>query len=118
ADPEFVRQREVKMIAGAMERALAFRERNPRLDHRFLDLKYSELTADPLGAVRRIYQHLDLPLTEPTLARMRELVNGRGRYRKSHNPTLAELGLDVLAETRRFQRYCERFGIQCQADAT
>src|SRR5436190_7507871 len=86
ADTELIRQREVKMIAGAMERSIAFRERNPRLDHRFIDLKYSDLTADPLAAMRKIYQHIDAPLSEPALARMRELISGRGRYQRAHNP--------------------------------
>ena len=113
-DPDQLKEREARVLAEAMERSIKFRDLHPELAGRFIDLNYSEFVSDPLAAVGRIYRHLDIPLLEPAVQRMRQLVSTRARYRRRHNPTLADLGLDVPAETRRFHRYCFRFGIPCQ----
>jgi hypothetical protein len=111
-DPE---NRVPRMLAEAMERITRFRDARPELAGRFIDVKYCELVTDPLAAVRRIYQHCDIRLTEVAAERMRRLAGSRSRYRGRHaSPTLADLGLDGPAETRRFEGYCSRFGIPCQ----
>ena len=103
------------MLAEAMDRVTRFREGRPELDERFIDVKYGELVSDPLAVVRRIYQHLDIPLTEAAAERMQRMASSRSRYRARHDsPTLTDLGLDRLAETRLFERYCSRFGIPSQ----
>src|SRR5438046_1291258 len=71
------------------------------------------LPGDPLAVVKRVYQQLDITLSEQAAQRMRQLIAQRSRYRK-HNPTLTEFGVDVLREARRFSRYCFRFGVPCQ----
>jgi hypothetical protein len=106
-------EREAMLLARAMEEFIRFRDAHPEMADRFIDLNYSELVADPLGAVRRVYQQLEIPLTDPAAERMRQLVSQRTRYRK-HNPTLTEFGVDVLREARRFSQYCFRFGVPCQ----
>lgn len=106
---------EARMLAEAMDRVTRFREGRPELDERFIDVKYGELVSDPLAVVRRIYQHLDIPLTEAAAERMQRMALSRSRYRARHDsPTLTDLGLDRLAETRLFERYCSRFGIPSQ----
>jgi hypothetical protein len=110
-DRERIHEREARLLAETMERSIRFRDQHPNLAGRFLDLNYSEIVSDPLGTARRIYQHLDCPLTEITVKRMRQFIATRSRYQRRRNPTLADLGLDVRAETRRFQNYCRRFGI-------
>ena len=111
---ERIQEREGQMLAETMEHSIRFRDAHPELAGRFLDLNYSEIVSDPLGTVRRIYQHLDCPLTEAAVERMRQFMSTRSRYRRKHHPTLADLGLDVSVETRRFQNYCNRFGIPVQ----
>jgi hypothetical protein len=113
-DPLRLQEREARILAETMERSIRFRDQNPELGARFLDLNYSEIVSEPLGTVRRIYQHLDCPLTDGAMARMRQFIAKRSRYQRRRNPTLADLGLDVRAETRRFQNYCRRFGIPMQ----
>jgi hypothetical protein len=108
-----LRDREARTLAETMERAIRFRDRRPDLAGRFLDLNYSELTSDPLAAVRRVYRHLDCPLTETAVERMRRLIATRSRYRHRRYPALGELGLDMAAEVGRFQNYCRRFGVSC-----
>jgi Sulfotransferase family len=105
---------EARMLADGMERALRFRDAHPELANRFLDVNYTELAADPLAVVRRLYQQLGMPLTELAAQRMGKLAAGRSRYRRSRAaPTLADLGLDPATEARRFERYGSRFLVPC-----
>jgi Sulfotransferase family len=113
-DRERLQEREARILADTMERSIRFRDEHPELAGRFLDLNYREIVSDPLGSVRRVYQHMDSPLTERAVERMRQFIATRSRYHRRQNPTLADLGLDVTAETRRFQNYCNRFGIPLQ----
>jgi hypothetical protein len=113
-DPELIKEREAGLLAETMERSIRFRDRHPELADRFLDLNYSEIVSDPIRTVKWIYHHLDCPLTELALGRMRNFIATRSRYQRRRNPTLSDLGLDVRAETRRFQNYCRRFGISMQ----
>jgi len=110
-DPEELRDHEAQVLAEMMERSIRFRDLHPELADRFIDLNYSELAADPMAVVFRIYQHLKVPLAQTVIGRMRQLIAARSRYRRRGNPTLADVGLDVAAEVRRFRNYCLRFGI-------
>jgi hypothetical protein len=112
-DREQLAEREAMLLARAMEEFIRFRDTHPEMAGRFIDLNYSDLVADPLAAVRRVYKQLNLVLTEEAAQRMRRLISQRSRYRK-HNPTLTEFGVDVLREARRFSQYCFRFGVPCQ----
>jgi hypothetical protein len=115
SDRDQLGEREARMLGEAMERITRFRDARPELAGRFIDVKYGELVTDPLAVVRRIYQHCDTRLTEVAAERMRRLAGNRSRYRgRQASPTLADLGLDEPAETRRFEAYCSRFGIPCQ----
>ncbi|HWH69456.1 MAG TPA: sulfotransferase, partial [Candidatus Sulfotelmatobacter sp.] len=105
---------EVRLLAEAMESFIRFRDRHPELADRFIDVRYADLVAEPLAVVRRIYQRLDQPLTQVAAERIAHLVASRSRYRRRHASSLAELGVDLAAEGRRFHRYCFRFGIPCQ----
>ena len=107
--------RESRDLSENVEAAIQFRDAHPELAGRFIDVTYAELTADPLSAIRRIYQRLDIPLTDGAAERMGRLVSGRSRYRnREAAPTLAELGLHPPAEAQRFEHYCSRFGVPWQ----
>jgi hypothetical protein len=104
--------REARALADATERFIQFRDRHPELTDRFIDVKYSELTSDPLAAVRRIYQQLGCHLTAEAAGRMERLAANRSRYRggrPSLNPD--ELKLGAAIEASRFKSYCSRFGV-------
>jgi hypothetical protein len=107
-----IARREARVLAETIERATNFRDGHPELADRFVDLSYTELVSNPLAAVQRIYKRLDAPLSEDAAQRMTQLASRRSRYPKHFaTPTLAQLGLDVSAEMRRFDPYCSRFGI-------
>ena len=110
--PSQIAVREARKLAERMERLIGFRENHPELAGRFADVKYSELVSNPLAVVRRIYQQFEIPLTEVAARRMGELAANRSRYRRHHAiRSLADWGLDLEVEARRFQRYCSHFGI-------
>jgi len=92
-----------------------FRDASPEVAGQFIDVTYRELVSDPLAVVRRIYERLDIRLTEAAAERMRRLATARSRYQKLvASPTLEYFGLDPAAERERFAGYCARFGIPCQ----
>ncbi len=112
-DREEIGAREARVIAGGMERFIQFRDQHPELEERFVDVKYSELVADPLGIVRQVYQRIGAPLSPAASERMRALISKRSRYPKGQRPKLASLGIQAAAETSRFEHYCSRFGVAC-----
>ena len=58
--------------SSGLERAMQTRL-DPRLDERFLDVRYQELLRDPLASVRRIYDWFGMTLSKEAETRMRAL---------------------------------------------
>jgi hypothetical protein len=100
-------RRESDMWAAASEAAMAARERLP---DRFIDVRHADFHADPMGVVRRIYAHFDIPLSAATEARMQVRIadNPEGRH-GSHDYTAAQFGLDPAALRRRFARSIDQY---------
>lgn len=77
----------------------------------FLDLAYTDIVADPIACVARIYERFGFEFSADAEARMRDFLarhpkdkHGRHRY------SLAGFGLDRDAEQARFAAYRARFG--------
>lgn len=114
-DLEELRMREARVLAEGTERFIQFRDSHPELADRFIDVKYTELTAEPVAAVRRIYEQLDKPFTELVANRTRDFALSRARYkgrRVSAEPGGSKLG--TALEAARFERYCARFQVPFQ----
>jgi hypothetical protein len=111
-DREQLFETEAKYLAGAMERFIQFRDAHPELADRFVDVTYTDLAADPLAVIARIYRQFQKPLTEVATQRMRRLAEHRSRYSGSRTaPKLADKRPKVSAQAARFDNYCRRFGI-------
>jgi hypothetical protein len=96
-DPIQLAEREARVLAGATDRLIRFRDAHPELAERFVDVNYGELTADPLAVINRIYGRFDLILTPETEGRIRRLALRRSRYRGRRSvPRLTEIGIDEL----------------------
>jgi hypothetical protein len=109
---EWMAETEAKSLVWRMERLIEFRDQHPELANRFVDVNYSDLTADPLAVVRRIYQHFGMPLSSGAIERMSRLAESRSAYKGRRSaPTLSEVGLNSSAQVRMFSEYCRRFGI-------
>jgi hypothetical protein len=77
-----------------------------------LDVQYAATLSDPLGEIRRIYQHFAEPLTpEAETAMQAYLANNRKGKHGKHSYDLAEFGLSKGAVRERFERYIEDYDI-------
>jgi hypothetical protein len=94
-----------------LERALHAR-RDPRVDARFVDVRYQDLVDDPLAIVRRIYDRFDMTLSADAESRMRRFLDHHPKDRHgAHQYSLGAFGLDAGDLRPRFKSYCERFGL-------
>lgn len=109
-DPVEVGQECSRGWAEALGRALRSRDRGCVPSERFLDLYYTDLVADPVAAVERVYGHFDLPLPDGLREKVRELAsrNPKNRFGE-HRYNLHDFGLDLQEEERRYAAYRERF---------
>ena len=114
-DLEETRSQEARTLAERTERFLQFRDLHPELAHRFIDVTYAGLVADPVAAVRRIYEQLDTHLPEAVAERMQRFAVNRSRYRgRRASSEPGGLNLKSSAEAGVFDRYCSRFGLSSQ----
>jgi len=80
-----------------------------------LHLNYRQIVARPIDAVRAVYQHCDLVLTEEAERRMRSwLRTGTNVHRPWRSYKLAEFGLDAHLLRERFAPYIDTFGIEIE----
>lgn len=77
-----------------------------------LDVQYADNMRDPMGVVRRIYEHFDEPLTAEAETAMQAYLaaNQQGKHGK-HTYDLAEYGLSVGGVRERFKDYIESYAI-------
>ena len=103
--------REVRAVLdltdSSIARNIAARNRHPG---KILDIRYTDLIADPLGCVERIYAHASIVLAD---AQRSELVtylqeNTKGKH-GSHSYDLSEFALTASAIKTRFAAYERQF---------
>ena len=80
-----------------------------------LHLNYRQITARPLDAVRAVYRHCGLVLTEHAEGRMRNWLQTRSNVNRPwRDYRLAEFGLDPHVLRERFAHYTDTFGIEIE----
>jgi hypothetical protein len=110
-DPSAVGPEVSRMLAGDISRGFAARDDGCAPPERFVDVRYTQLTTDPLAVVRRIYRHFDLPLANAVEARMRAYLATSPRDANGpHVYSLREFGLDPVVERARYRDYWDRWG--------
>jgi hypothetical protein len=109
-------EREVRNLAWSARRMMQFRDDHPELADRFLDVNYTELASDAMAVVRRLYPHLEMPLSNETVSTMQNLARNRSVYKGRRSvPAVADLGLNRMQQLRLFGNYCRRFGISLKS---
>jgi hypothetical protein len=99
-----------------LERGMHVRRSGPAGAERFFDVNYQQLLANPIGTVRRIYAHFELPLTAEAEDRMRSHLRGNPQHKHGrHAYDLKAFGLDGPALDQQFRSYREFFGIEPEA---
>lgn len=80
-----------------------------------LHLNYRQIVSRPIAAVREVYRHCDLVLTEEAEGRMRNwLRTGPNVSRPWRNYKLSEFGLDPHLLRERFTSYTDTFGVELE----
>jgi sulfotransferase family protein len=86
-------------------------------DDSVLHLHYQQIIRSPLDAVRAVYVHCNLVLTDEAEAHMRRWLTAVNVSRPWREYSLAEFGLDPHLLRERFARYTDTFGIDIERRA-
>ncbi len=99
---------QVEMWAARIQQALAVRDADD--PQRYCDLQHRQISEDPLGAVRRVYEHFGLELGAEAEERMRSWLaeNPPGRH-GGHHYGAEDFGLRRAELAERFAVYRARF---------
>ncbi|APA89622.1 sulfotransferase (plasmid) [Paraburkholderia sprentiae WSM5005] len=109
-DRHEIGRRELDNWARASEAAMAARACLP--NKQFLDIRQTDLHADPIGTMRRIYGHFGFTLTAETEEAMRRRVKySPERAYGAHQYAQDEFGLAPAAIRERFSRYITTYGL-------
>ena len=109
-DAQYLGRLNVEQWSVGMDRALKFRERGE--DHRFYDIDFRAMQADPIGEVRGLYGWLGEPVTQEFESGMRRwwTANAENREPSTH-PDPATFGLDLDEVRPLFAEYTAREGM-------
>jgi hypothetical protein len=109
-DRRYLGELNVTQWSVGMRRAVEFRsqDRPGGADHRFFDIDFRAMTADPVGEVRALYAWLGLPVTEEFEAGMRTWWAHNAENREPATKADAkDFGLDFDRVRPRFVDYVE-----------
>lgn len=83
---------------------------DPAIDSRVLDIAYRDTVNDPVGTVRRIHEHFDLPFTDAHRVNIEAQIERDARNRtKPHKYSAEEYGMTEESIASRFSEYRDRF---------
>lgn len=100
------------MWSAAMARATQARRDRPDIEARIIDLAHKDVVADPMAAVRRIYDRFNLPFGEEHQRRIMQFLSENpsasrlGKHR--HRPE--DFGIDVAEVHERLADYYASYG--------
>lgn len=81
-------------------------------DGQFVDVRYADLMADPVEAIRTLYDSLGIEAPSSLDAAITAHVRARPKgARGTHRYSLADTGLDPAVERARFERYQAHYGV-------
>jgi Sulfotransferase family len=109
-DPAVVGREVTELTAEEIRTGLRARDDGCAPPERFVDVRYHDLVADPIGTVRTIYGRFDMPFTAMAEARMRRHLAESPKDRHgAHVYSLTQFGLKPDEERDRYRAYRERF---------
>jgi hypothetical protein len=112
-DPPSIGRQQLDWWAKLVQQSLEQRMRLSDRSEQFFDLKMSELVADPLDVVRRLYAHFDYRLTAETEAKMEAFMRNNPRDKHgSHSYAPEVFGIDPAHDRERFRPYIDHFGLE------
>lgn len=111
-DPKQIGPEQLDWWARALDHAMDVRARHADKAAQFMDIQFDEVIADPVAAVRRAYDHFEMPWSLRSEERMRAFLaaNPRGKH-GAHRYSLDDFGLELGAIRERFADYCRRYDV-------
>ncbi|XP_013397939.1 uncharacterized protein LOC106164540 [Lingula anatina] len=93
---------------------MKFRKNHPDLEHRFVDIAFDDLVTSPLNAVKKIYDHFGLELTDQGKDNMEAYVkeNPQNKHGR-HKYDLKRYHLTEEEVLGHFKEYVEEYKIPC-----
>lgn len=98
--------------SAAMARATAARAAHPDIEARIIDLAHSDIVADPMDSIKRIYTRFDLTFSEAHAARITQFLNENPAASRlgKHKHSPEQFGIDPDEVRVRLADYYDRYG--------
>ncbi len=110
-----IARRSMRSIAFMLERSMQQRREGLLPEAQIFDVRYTDLMADPVGMLRRLYDHFGMKLTPEAESRMRSHLEQRPQSRRgAHRYSFEDTGLDREAERQRFANYQRHFDVESE----
>lgn len=106
---------ETRSLNDKVKKIMEFRDNHGHLEDRFMDVRFLDLVADPIGTVRAIYDRFGLYLSAENEARMRAFATAKRKGARPDTFSLVDFSLGHEQESINFGLYCERFNVVREA---
>jgi hypothetical protein len=112
-DPHWFGQTSANFIERALHSMVHYRDSDEGIENgdRFIDVAFTELVSNPIGAVHRISLAAGREPDDAALAAMRAYTGRPSGHRSEQRFTVEDFGLDKMALRERFKFYYERFEV-------
>ena len=115
-DPARIGRNVLDVWSLALERAVEARRRHRDKPNQFFDAYFEDTLADPVGLIRRAYEHFGLDLTEAAENRMKAFLATHPRGRRGmHRYVREDFDLELDEIRARFSNYCSEFDVPLSA---
>jgi hypothetical protein len=100
----------VELYKTMTQRLMRYRDAHPEKEDQFLDIKFSDLEADPIGTVQLIYRKFGIEYDEALTAKMQAHLQGNKKHKHGKPPySLALYGVSPALVDSEFAEYNARY---------
>jgi hypothetical protein len=103
---------EARCLVDKTRKMMTFRDNHVHLEDQFIDVRYQDLAADPIGTVRAIYRRFGFALSAESESRMKAFADAERNKRRSDRFSLADFDLASPLPACPFDSYCQRFRVE------
>ena len=110
-DPEEIAAKEVLFFSAILKQGMAQRDAMPDRDSRFFDVQFSDIIAEPIAIIDKLYRHFGFDFSVEARHVMQQYLDNRPRDKHGkHHYTLKDFGLSRQEHKPLFQEYNRRYG--------
>jgi len=111
-DPVALAHEETRSLHDKTKKIMMIRDSNTVRTDRLMDVRYMDLSADPVGTVRAIYERFGFLLSSEDEARMAAFADSERNGHRSEKFSLSDFGLNAEREYPSFEAYSRRFNVE------